>query len=81
MRHIIKLCRERTPFGNFMAWCLRWNDGKEEYTADTAAGRDAFPRWKELDFRQQNLSPALEAERQQWHAWRRRERISKPRPA
>lgn len=60
---IVKIWRERAPeswgWGRAMVWVLKWNDGKEEYTNDSASGQGMFRRKKELSFRRDKLAPNL----------------------
>lgn len=62
-RRIVKIWRERAPaewgWGRAMLWILKWNDGKEEYTNDSASGRDMFTRRQELSYRRDYLAPNL----------------------
>jgi hypothetical protein len=62
-RRIVKVWRERAPaewgWGRSMVWLLKWNDGKEEYTNDSASGRGMFTRKHELQMLREQLSPEL----------------------
>lgn len=62
-RRIVKMWREVAPvewgWGRAMVWVLKWSDGKEEYTNDSASGRDMFTRRAELSYRRDQLAENL----------------------
>lgn len=48
MRKIIKLFRDKNPYGSGLVWCFRWSDGTEEYTIDSASGTDRFSTHRQI---------------------------------
>ena len=61
MRRLTKIFRDRNPQGRGLVWCLRWSDRVEEYTNDSASGRDRFRLVDELRLRQADLDERLTA--------------------